>query len=315
MKKVMHDVDANFIVSDNHETTSSSDSDAGPTRKSRERKKKVKEGKKKSSNIPPDESSKNEDSDEESETHAERRKRLDERKARKGGDVLAWMSRKGSVRVNVQVQARSVILDMAMYKLQLLADEESQEEELDTTEQNRPQSDTDSDESIPRGKRIKPLKGSSDESSDEEIKKEPVPKKKSKKKMKKRKKEKKKLERSRSESPVEEVVEVWTPTMYRNWDRKGPKKHSDHKAKAKKHFNRSISMEAKNSSQESSLKSGQNKVHRSFSTMDSAENSSARTSPQKSFSAMDGYVGVGPVRGFGPPMATLPKIPKLKKSE
>merc|ERR1712059_73349 len=85
-----------------------------------------------------------------------------------------------------------------------------------------------------------------------------------------------------------------------NWDRKGPKKqssNSDHKEKAKKHFKRSISMETKNSSQGSGFKSGQNqnKVHRSFSTM-------------------DGYVGVGPVRGFGPPMATLPKIPKLKKS-
>jgi len=321
VKKVMHDVDANFIVSDNHETTSSSDSDLGSNRTSgkvKERKKKSKT--KKSSDIPPDESSKNEDSDEESETNEERRKRLDERKARKGGDILAWMSRKGSVRVNVQVQARSVILDMAMYKLQLLADEESQEE-MDTTEQNRPQSDTDSDDSIPRGKRIKPLKGSSDESSVEEVKKEPEPKKKSKKKMKKRKKDKKKLERSHSESPAEEVVEVWTPSMYRNWDRKGPKKqssNSDHKEKAKKHFKRSISMETKNSSQGSGFKSGQNqnKVHRSFSTMDSADaNSSARVSPQKSFSAMDGYVGVGPVRGFGPPMATLPKIPKLKKSE
>ena len=56
-------------------------------------------------------------SDADSETEAEdRRKRLDVRKKKKGGDVLAWMSRRAKVSVIVQTSPRAYIQDMAQYR-------------------------------------------------------------------------------------------------------------------------------------------------------------------------------------------------------
>ena len=45
-----------------------------------------------------------------------RRKRLDDRKKKKGGDVLAWMSRRAKVTVLVQTSPKSYIQDMAQYR-------------------------------------------------------------------------------------------------------------------------------------------------------------------------------------------------------
>ena len=46
----------------------------------------------------------------------DRRKRLEDRKKKKGGDVLAWMNKKAKVKVNVQTTPKSFIQDMAQYK-------------------------------------------------------------------------------------------------------------------------------------------------------------------------------------------------------
>merc|ERR1712227_868437 len=56
-----------------------------------------------------------------------RRKRLDDRKKKKGGDVLAWMSRRAKVTVLVQTSPKSYIQDMAQYRMRLLAEGESEE--------------------------------------------------------------------------------------------------------------------------------------------------------------------------------------------
>ena len=72
--------------------------------------------------IVPDNETSASDSDEEdlqlsSESDADdRRKRLEDRKKKKGGDVLAWMNKKAKVRVNVQTTPKSFIQDMAQYK-------------------------------------------------------------------------------------------------------------------------------------------------------------------------------------------------------
>ena len=46
----------------------------------------------------------------------DRRKRLEDRKKRKGGDVLAWMTKKAKIKVNVQTTPKAFIQDMAQYK-------------------------------------------------------------------------------------------------------------------------------------------------------------------------------------------------------
>ena len=56
------------------------------------------------------------DSDEDQDDYNERRKRLDERKKRKGGDVLAWMTRRAKVSVTVQPTPTAYIQDMAQYR-------------------------------------------------------------------------------------------------------------------------------------------------------------------------------------------------------
>ncbi len=47
------------------------------------------------------------------------------RKEKKGGDVLAWMSRRANVSVRVFLEGKDRILDRAMYKMKLLAAEDS----------------------------------------------------------------------------------------------------------------------------------------------------------------------------------------------
>merc|ERR1712029_598879 len=104
-------------------------------------------------------------SDADSETEAEdRRKRLDVRKKKKGGDVLAWMSRRAKVSVIVQTSARAYIQDMAQYRMRLLAEGDSEDSDVPSStsrrsrkssgEEKTPKSrmSTSSDDSIPRGK-------------------------------------------------------------------------------------------------------------------------------------------------------------------
>merc|ERR1711894_606164 len=67
------------------------------------------------------------ESEEESSSHESgedvRSKRLGERKKKKGGDVLAWMNRKASVKVVVQNSPKFNIMERGQYRLKLLADE------------------------------------------------------------------------------------------------------------------------------------------------------------------------------------------------
>ena len=75
----------------------------------------------------------------------------------------------------------------------------------------------DSDDSIPRGRRINPLKSSSSSDSEEERKKR-----------REKKRKKKKHKKEPDDFPVEEVV--WTPSMYQKWDQHksgGKRKFSD----------------------------------------------------------------------------------------
>jgi hypothetical protein len=51
------------------------------------------------------------------------------RKEKKGGDVLAWMSRRANVNVRVFLEGKERILDRAMYKMKLLAAEDSDSSE------------------------------------------------------------------------------------------------------------------------------------------------------------------------------------------
>ena len=41
---------------------------------------------------------------------------MEDRKKKKGGDVLAWMNKSAKVKVNVQTTPKSFIQDMAQYK-------------------------------------------------------------------------------------------------------------------------------------------------------------------------------------------------------
>merc|ERR1712098_567168 len=157
-------------------------------------------------------------SDADSETEAvDRRKRLDVRKKKKGGDVLAWMSRRAKVSVIVQTSPRAYIQDMAQYRMRLLAEGDSEDSDVPSSrryrkssgEEKAPKSrlSTSSDDSIPRGKRISALKSSD---SEEEIKKR-------KNKLKKKKDKKTRIQTPVKDFPVEEVI--WTPSMYQKWDK------------------------------------------------------------------------------------------------
>jgi len=59
------------------------------------------------------------------------------RKEKKGGDVLAWMSRRANVTVRVCLEGKERILDRAMYKMKLLATEDS-----DSSCEDRPKADS-----------------------------------------------------------------------------------------------------------------------------------------------------------------------------
>merc|ERR1711936_1487210 len=232
------------------------------------------------------------------ETAEDRRKRLADRKNKKGGDILAWMSRRAKISVNVQTKPNSVILDMALYRMKLLAEEEetvSEAEEGSSALSNRRSASESSDDSIPRGKRISPLKKvKEDEYRDSNLK---------------RHKKKKKKHRSRSverdnRSPPRNVV--WTPAMYQKWDKdktRTPKKNdSDSDYSKNKKIRRSHSNEPKNSpdkkfSKSSSSKSSDMKFGRSISSVDPTHNL------------------YGPSSSLSKPLSSLPKIPKIKKPE
>lgn len=301
IKNIRHDEDNKWLVDDAYESSDervakSSESDESsdnvkPDQSSSQKKKIILKKR-----IIPAEDSSDEDTDEDEDAE-DRRKRLDDRKKRKGGDVLAWMSRKARVSVSVQTKPKAVILDMALYKMQLLAEDGSDESAHEAKETSRKQSDSDSDDEIPRGKRISPVKMPE---SEEELRR---PKKKLK-------KHKKKRKRVRKQSPaaafpVEEVV--WTPAMYEKWDKnrgkKGDKYDSDSDAPRSKHkkLNRSLSSEPKPSND------GAHKHHKS----------SHQPKVQRSMSSLE---SLGIAHNYGPssmtkPATSLPKIPKLKKPD
>jgi hypothetical protein len=134
VKNIRHEEDNKWLVDDAYESSDervgkssesdeSSDSNNKPDQSSSQKKKIIRKKR-----IIPAEDSSDEDTDEEEDAE-DRRKRLDDRKKRKGGDVLSWMSRKARVSVSVQTKPKAVILDMALYKMQLLADDGTDESE------------------------------------------------------------------------------------------------------------------------------------------------------------------------------------------
>eukprot|EP00092_Neocalanus_flemingeri_P001094 GFUD01001165.1.p1 GENE.GFUD01001165.1~~GFUD01001165.1.p1 ORF type:complete len:928 (+),score=299.75 GFUD01001165.1:196-2979(+) len=298
VKNIRHEEDNKWLVPDTYESSDeligkhsesdeSSDIDK-PDQSSSQKKKKIHKKR-----IIPAEDSSDEESDEE-ENAEDRRKRLDERKKRKGGDVLAWMSRKARVSVSVQTKPKAVILDMALYKMKLLAEDGTDESDHEVKEPTGKQSDSGSEDSIPRGKRFSPVKLPE---SEEEMKKP-------KKKIKKHKKKRKRIRKATPEPsfPVEDVV--WTPAMYEKWDKnRGKKKGSDSDSDAPrskhKKLHRSMSTEPKPSIDSYKHKSSQlPKVQRSMSSLES----------------------LGISHNYGPssmskPASSLPKIPKLKKPD
>jgi len=235
-----------------------------------------------------------EDPDMTSESEAdERRKRLEDRKKKKGGDVLSWMNKSAKVKVNVQTNPKSFIQDMAQYKLRLHFLEDSSDSEPEKVSKSCKSKDEEesSDDSIPRGRRINPLKSSSSSDSEDERKRR----------VEKKKKKKKRIQR-RSPSPVEEVV--WTPSMYQKWDknrklskRKTSDSDTDRPRPKSLKFQRSASIELKKSTEYMKHKNQKSpiKMQRSVSTI---ETSAAFGKP-----------------GISWPASSLPKIPKLKKSE
>jgi len=246
------------------------------------------------------------ESEEDSSSHESgediRSKRLGNRKKKKGGDVLAWMNRRASVKVVVQNSPKFNIMERGQYRLKLLADEskdsdsEAEPSFAGKAETKAKESDS-SDDSIPRGRRIRGLKSSSDSETEAR-------------KRKKKKKIKKKLKVSREEKkesfpvPVEEVV--WTPDMYRKWDNMSTKRKSgdsDSSKTKQKQIKRSHSIDLKRSSTLSTKMSDKNKFNRSISTVESSSSSSQGT-PTKQKASLP-----------WPNATTLPKIPKLKKSE
>ena len=234
----------------------------------------------------------NQDSDEDI-----RSKRLDDRKKKKGGDVLAWMNRRASVKVVVQNSPKFNIIERSQYRLKLLADEskdsDSDIEPSPSSKDEKRRKNDSSDDSIPRGRRIRGLQSSSESDSEER-----------KRKKKKLKKKSKISREEREESfpvPVDEVV--WTPDMYRKWDSMSVKKRSGDKDTnkiKKKKIKRSHSIDLKMSSL-ANKSSDKHKFNRSVSTI---EASSSQTTPTKPKSHIP-----------WPNATNLPKIPKLKKSD
>jgi len=299
VKNIRQEEDNKWLVPDTYESSDEqigkhSESDestdnAKPDQSSSQKKKKIHKKR-----IIPAEDSSDEESDEE-ENAEDRRKRLDDRKKRKGGDVLAWMSRKARVSVSVQTKPKAVILDMALYKMQLLAEDGTDESDTEVKQATGKPSDSGSEDSIPRGKRFSPIKVPE---SEEEVKR-------TKKKLKKHKKKRKRIRAATPEPtfPVEDVV--WTPAMYEKWDknRKSGKKVSDSDSDAPrskhKKLHRSLSSEHKSSIESFKHKSSQlPKVQRSMSSLES----------------------LGISHNYGPssmtkPASSLPKIPKLKKPD
>lgn len=300
IKKIRHDEDNKWLVDDAYESSDervmkssesdeSSDSNAKPDQSSSQKKKMIHKKR-----IIPAEDSSDEETDEDEDAE-DRRKRLADRKKRKGGDVLAWMSRKARVSVSVQTKPKAVILDMALYKMQLLADDGTDESEHEVKEPIRKQSDSGSDEEIPRGKRISPVKMPD---SEEEMRRP-------KKKLKKHKKKRKRIRKASPGPPIEVEDVVWTPAMYEKWDKNRGKKgggyDSDSDAPKSKHkkFHRSMSNEPKAIDSYKHHKSSQQpKMQRSMSSLES----------------------LGIAHNYGPssmtkPATSLPKIPKLKKPD
>ena len=165
-------------------------------------------------------------------------------------------------------------MERGQYRLKLLADEskdsDSEAEPSSSRKVDTKARESDSsDDSIPRGRRIRGLKSSSD--SEDEVRKR-----------KKKKKLKKKLKLSREERkesfpvPVEEVV--WTPDMYRKWDSMSTKRKSadsDTNKLKQKQMKRSHSIDLKRPPTLSNKVD--KKFNRSISTIESSSSQGTET--------------------------------------
>ena len=162
---------------------------------------------------------------------------------------------------------------------------------------------TSSDDSIPRGKRIKSALKSSSSDSDEDIE---VQRRKRIKSKKLHKQKKLRIEVPAKSFPVEEVV--WTPAMYQKWDKmttsssskKRNKDESESSSSKHKKLQRSSSIDLKKSSNYFKQKTPDKspKFQRSVSSIESKGSSSPlKAKPSSAW----------------PSASALPKIPKLKK--
>jgi len=134
--------DDKWLVRDSYE-------DSPPSEGERRKREKKKKKKKKQ-----DRKQEDEDSSED-----ERRKRLDERKQKSGGDALSWMFRRAKVSVKYQEHGKECIVDKAIYKMNLIGDEDEEssgvEQEL---KQRKREEETNSESEILKSRSSSPHK-------------------------------------------------------------------------------------------------------------------------------------------------------------
>eukprot|EP00088_Acartia_fossae_P022161 TRINITY_DN2342_c0_g1_i13.p1 TRINITY_DN2342_c0_g1~~TRINITY_DN2342_c0_g1_i13.p1 ORF type:complete len:1027 (-),score=273.71 TRINITY_DN2342_c0_g1_i13:419-3499(-) len=113
--------DNDWLVSDSHEDSSEYERRRRKEKKRKKRKKKKMRLQRSGLRLGEQE----DDDDDEEEEEDERRKRLDARKERKGGDVLAWMSRRPRINVKFWAEGKETIIEKSIYKMNLLGAEDS----------------------------------------------------------------------------------------------------------------------------------------------------------------------------------------------
>jgi len=134
--------DDKWLVRDSYEDSPPSESD--------QRKKEKKKKKKKKHDRKPDE----EDSSEED----DRRKRLDERKQKSGGDALSWMFKRAKVCVKYQEHGKESIVDKAIYKMNLIGDEDEESSGVEEELRQRKREETNSESELVRSRSSSPLR-------------------------------------------------------------------------------------------------------------------------------------------------------------
>jgi len=131
--------DWNWLVNDSYEDSSDSE-----RRRRKEKKKKKRRRQEETGET--DDSDKDQDTTDED----ERRKRLDARKKRKGGDVLAWMSRRPKVSVKYWEKGVETIVEKCIYKMNLLGAEDSSSSGVEEELRRRDRVSSSSDEPVPK---------------------------------------------------------------------------------------------------------------------------------------------------------------------